>query len=191
MAKTGLIDKIDELLLDERTLAAAIANSRHAKVQEVTRTELTATLGQLRNTGDIDQILDIERSLLQNDLDHYKTSRAMISSLQKALTEHQATTKLVAFVRDPAAYQAINDGYTLPKNLLGNVPHDEARQYFRSHVTRITNWDSARLDQAEKSVLDERRSNIRVAERIYTQLQREALGLSQKQSENEGLSQRV
>ncbi len=183
MAKTGLIAKIDELLLDERTVVAAIADSRDGKVLEDTRTKLTSALVQLRNTDNIDQILDIERSLLQNDLDHYKTSQAMITSLQRALTEHHATMKLVACVRDPAAYQAIADGYTLPKNRLGDVPHDEARQFFRSHVKWIINMDNTCLDRAEKSVLHERRSNIRVAEHIYTGLQREALGLSQKQSE--------
>ena len=157
--------------------------TRDGKGLKDLRTDLATTLGQLRNTGNIDQILDIERSLLQNDLDHYKTSRAMIASLQRALTEHHATIELVACVRDPAAYQAIADGYTLPNNRLADVPHDEARQFFRSHVKWIINMDNTCLDRAEKSVLHERRSNIRVAERIYTGIQREALGLSQKQSE--------
>ena len=194
MAKTGLIDKLDKRLLEERTAISDVAGSDEAKILAQAHKHLASSLREIGTTNDIDLILQAEHSILRDDLLHHVTSRSMQSSLERALTEHDLNTKeLLPRVRDPAAYGEIDIGHSLPKNRLGEVPNDEARQFFRSHLTRLDNMDKARLDRHEKAVIHERKTNIRIAERIYTRLQKEALGLSETQSlkQSEGLSQKL
>ena len=194
MARTGLIDDVAERLLDERTQVSRIVATPAARVLADIRKDLATNLRQVGATNDIDLILQAEHSILRNDLQHHVTSQSMESSLERALTEHDHITReLLHRVRDPVAYQETDIRHRFPKNRLGDVPYDEARQFFRSHLTRLDNMDKARLDRHEKAVIHERKTNMRIAERIYTRLQKEALGLSQTESlkQSEGLSQKL
>ncbi|SOD98556.1 hypothetical protein [Caenispirillum bisanense] len=151
------------------------------RLQE-TRGDLLEQVKVVGKSGDLDLILTAERTFLQNDLDRHANSKGMADSLAAALAELGSAERHVQLVRDPAAYKAIDETYSLPKNRLpkGNaagVPHDEARQFFKSHATRLLNQDRSRLDPEEKQLLDQRKANIRAAEKVYTALQREALGL--------------
>lgn len=182
MEKTGSIGIFERLLLRE-----AAAMSEHAKAPTAARVrasrhDIHGFMKDVGASGDLDLILAVEKDLLQNDLDRHANSKGMADSLVAALAELGSAERHVQLVRDPAAYKAIDETYSLPKNRLpkGNaagVPHDEARQFFKSHATRLLNQDRSRLDPEEKQLLDQRKANIRAAEKVYTALQREALGL--------------
>ncbi len=151
------------------------------RLQE-TRADLLNQVKAVGKSGDLDLILAVEGVFLRNDLDRHANSKGMADSLVAALAELGSAERHVQLVRDPAAYKAIDETYSLPKNRLpkGNaagVPHDEARQFFKSHATRLLNQDRSRLDPEEKQLIDQRKANIRAAEKVYTALQRQALGL--------------
>ncbi len=177
MAKTGLIDRLDKQLFDERTGKSKVAAWRGAAALKDTQEQLRKSLAEIGKTGDPDTILSAERSILINDLEHYGNSPAMRGSLQGALNEHKAALRLLARVREPDRYREIDETHSLPKNRVGGVPRDEARQFFRSHSARLLNMDKSRLDKVEKTIIEERRGNLRIAEKGYTALQRKALGL--------------
>ena len=150
------------------------------------RGEIHDYLCSLGKSGDIDLILSGERALLQNDLDRHSNSKAMKGSLETALAELTASERLVAKVRDGEACRMVDEGFSLPKNRVGGVPRDEARQFFGSHAARLLNQDKSRLEEDEKKIVDARKDNMRVAERVYTALQRQALGLSETRSKKPG-----
>ena len=58
------------------------------------------------------------------------------------------------------------------------LPRDEARQFFKSHRTRLLNLDKGRLDKLDKQIIDARRANMRTAEKSYIALQQAALGIA-------------
>lgn len=78
----------------------------------------------------------------------------------------------------------MNNDYQTHKSLVGGLPIDEARQFFQSNKNRLLNWDKARLDESEKSVLEARKENMQAAQTIYIGLQRKALGLEDKVTKN-------
>jgi hypothetical protein len=131
--------------------------------------------------GDIDFILAVERKLLENDLDRHANSPAMANSLKTALSDMSIVEKHLALVRDPIAYRVIDEGHSRPKNRVGGVPKDEARQFFHSHATRLLNLDRSRLSPEEKQLLDQRKVNMRAATGLYEGLQRDAMGLPPKE----------
>ena len=134
-------------------------------------------LSTIRRSDDLDSILAFERAILKHDLRHHANSQAMRTSLDNSIAVLEVATRLLDAVRDPGAYRAIDAGYRMPGNRTGGVPRDEARQFFRSHATRLLNQDKSRLEESEKRVLDQRRLNMRHAEKLYTALQERALGL--------------
>ena len=128
--------------------------------------------------GGLEDILAAEKNLLAFELTHYANSKAMKGSLTEALTDLAIAQKLVATVHDPSAYRAIDLGHARGKNRLNGLPRDEARQFFRSHRTRLLNLDKGRLDKLDKQIIDTRRANMRTAETSYITLQQAALGLA-------------
>ncbi|WP_343870543.1 hypothetical protein, partial [Caenispirillum bisanense] len=123
------------------------------RLQE-TRSDLLNQVKAVGKSGDLDLILSVERTFLQNDLDRHANSKGMADSLVAALTDLEIAEKHVTLVRDPAAYQAIDAGHSrgrnrLPKGNTESVPNDEARQFFKSHATRLLNQDRSRLDPEE------------------------------------------
>jgi hypothetical protein len=182
MAKTGLIEKFDRAFLREKVLTSEVNKTPEAKERGKVRLGMNQLVREVGKSGDIALLLAVERRFLENALAEYANSKGMADSLVAALAELGSAERHVQLVRAPAAYKAIDETYSLPKNRLpkGNaagVPHDEARQFFKSHATRLLNQDRSRLDPEEKQLLDQRKANIRAAEKVYTALQREALGL--------------
>lgn len=102
----------------------------------------------------------------------------MAGSLKTALDELKAAEALLPKAADFILYKAVDEAHSLPKNRIGGVPRDEARQFFRSHDARLVNMDKSRLDDEEKVIVDERKRNIRVAEKGYMALQQKTLGVA-------------
>ena len=178
MAMTGLIDDLREALVIEfecvHDLGALGAVQRHQDVRERQR-DLFRDIGK---DGTIGDILSTEKSLLAFELGHYGNSKAMRGSIEQALNDLAITENLVQTVNNPTTYKPINDAHSRPKNRVGSLPRDEARQFFRSHWTRLLNLDKGRLDLIDKKIIDARRANMRTAEKAYIALQHSALGIA-------------
>ncbi|MBE1237399.1 hypothetical protein IHV25_07030 [Phaeovibrio sulfidiphilus] len=133
-------------------------------------------LKAIGKSGDIDLILATERQFLENEVEKYASGGTAKGSLQEALDGLLVTEKLVAKVRDPQTYRAVDEAYTRPRSRVGGLPRDEARQFFGSHAARLVNLDKARMTPEERALIQQRKLNIRAAEKTYIALQEAALG---------------
>ena len=154
-------------------------------VEEMRADEKTMLLATAR-FGDAGKILDIERIFLQNELTFVASSPAMISSLNTAIKELDAALNLLEKVRNPNTYKELAAVYTLGKNQIRGLPRDEARQFFKSHQVRLRNLDKGRLSDSERDVLSSRIDNIRSGERLYEQLQEQALDIKAERNRGKG-----
>lgn len=112
---------------------------------------LLQALQKVSASGDLATTLLAEKLILKNERDHYADTSAMESSLDNALFEIEVALELVNTVQDPGAYTAVADSHKLPRNRIGGLPRDEARQFFKSHRSRLENHEKSRLmgiDQA-------------------------------------------
>ena len=75
-------------------------------------------------------------------------------------------------------FKEVDHNFSLPRNRVGKVPRDQARQFFASQNARLVNLDKSRLSEAEKRVLKARKENIETARKLYEALQRKALGIA-------------
>ena len=171
-------------------LGAPGALDRH-KTARRKQWDMFQTIG---GDGSLEDILTAEKNLLAFELTHYANSKAMSGSLTEALSDLSITQTLVETILDPSACRAIDASHLRGKNRLNGLPRDEARQFFRSHGTRLLNLDKGRLDKLDKQIIDARRANMRTAEKSYIALQKTALGIEPQpleQSRGRGVGRRI
>ena len=87
MVKTGLIDRLDQNLYDERTAYALTLLSKEQRELFAVQGELITTVKEIARSGDVGLILQTERRFIENDLAHYGNSPAMRGSLSEALNQ--------------------------------------------------------------------------------------------------------
>ena len=174
-----------ELVHTEASMTSARNKKVGDDIEEARSDEKTMLLATAR-LGDAEKILKIEQVLLQNELTFVASSPAMTSSLNTAIQELDAALKLFEKVKSPKTYQELAAGYTLDKNQIRGLPRDEARQFFKSHQVRLRNLDKGRLSDSERDVLSTRIDNIKSAERLYEQLQEQALDIKAERNRGKG-----
>ena len=136
MATIDLIDDLYRLLTLEHASAALVIPTAAAQSLRAARSDIATTLQLLRSTDNIDLLLAAERSILEYDLDRYANSPGMTQSLETALAEHAVAVRQVEWgSRPPWPTPRSVRPHSLPRNRIGDVPRDEARQFFRSHTT--------------------------------------------------------
>lgn len=184
METTGSKGIFEGLLLREDLLMASRAATPASRNLQKARSEIHDFLKTVGKSGEIGTIVSAEKALLQNDLDRHANSPAMKTSLEGALKELRAAETSLHLVEDPALYRAVDESHGHPKSRIGPLPKDAVRQFFKSHAARLLNQDKSRLEEDEKKIVDARKDNMRSAERIYSALQRRALGLSETKSKD-------
>lgn len=188
MEKTGSIEKFNRLLLVERGAWLDLQQAPAATYLAEARQDVHTHLKEVGQSGDIGLIIATEKALLVTDLTLYANSRAMTSSLKTALTELQAAEKSLPLVHDPVLYRAVDDSHGHPKSRIGDVPKDAVRRFCSSNAARLLNMDKSRLDGEEKAIVEERKRNMRVADKLYAGLQQKALGVAPSHDRDHGLS---
>ena len=96
----------------------------------------------------------------------------------RAAARRMAALRLLEKVRSPESYRSVDEEHTTRKRRSGGLPLDEAREFFKSHNSRLLNLDKAILSDEEKGLIDIRRANIRKAGKMYISLQQQALGIT-------------
>ena len=135
-------------------------------------------MAALGEDGDVAAILEAERALLSDEYERFANTPTMKRSLEVALEEVGAALDMVELVEDPLAYRSrVDETHRVRKHRIGDVPRDDARMFFRGHLSRLGNLMKARGTDAEKAVLAARSISMRAAERLYDSRQREALGI--------------
>ena len=148
---------------------------QHLEDAREARNRLLPLLREVEDLRDIDIILLIERSFLTLELEYLTAMPRKISSLNLAISQLDATVNLLRAIRSPGAYQSSEPYFTLDRNLINGLPNDEARQFFRSHAKRLGDLGTGRWEGTEAELIKARISNVRVAQKVYTELQEQAL----------------
>jgi len=145
-----LLQAINTKRLDERARYVRLERTSEAEKLRKAQMSIFKTVKEIGQTGDITTILTAEKSILTNDLRLYGNSPGMKNSLESALLDLGQAEKHLALVQDPEAYKKLDELIQRPKNRVGGVPKDEARQFFEAQNKRVLNQDCSRLTDTEK-----------------------------------------
>ena len=171
-----LLDDVFRRLLAEQAVYLGVMDEGEPiKLLHAAQLDLSQALQKVGASGDLETILRAERLVLHNERTYYADTRLMEGSLDNALGDIDAALKLADTVQEPKAYKAIAGAHTRPRNRIGNLPKDEARQFFKSHRSRLENLEKARLMGLEKALIAVRKNNLEVARDGYIELQEIAL----------------
>ena len=156
-------------------------SSKFARAMVKARTDLLPLLQEAAELRDIDLLLDIERDFMELELDHIAHARKNISSLNAGIRQIDAAIIMLGYVRYPAVYRWVGICYALSQDLIPNsdLPKDAAHKFFGSHRTRLGNVETGPLDESQTVLLDARNDNIKLARKLYIEMQRQALTVSE------------
>jgi hypothetical protein len=170
---------IDECLLHlNRDLEAKTQTleSPQYKNQEKSASNTLIFLRRVAQTRDIHVLLDVERLALEHTLKYDTNSPEERQSVKAALDQLDSCRKcLDSLMNNPAGYRENVDPTYSSKAREAGLPLDAAREFFKSHVTRLTNNLVSKASQVEKLLLRQRKENISVMRECYAELQRKAL----------------
>ncbi len=170
---TGLLNKLDLLLLDEHNARKAF----HGRVESVAQKQIVKLLQAIHRTRDIDMIMSAEKAINLHELQYYTNSKPMESSIKQTLSSIKSTEYMLDLIQNkPQDYIIMANTYNEPKNKIDDLPNDEARQFFKAQSVRFVNMSKAPLSTDKKATIEARKYNIRVAEEIYTQMQKNVHG---------------
>ena len=139
--------------------------------------DLVQVIADIRESGSLDSILECERLALQDEKKRLVTSSSMAGSLSAALEGLDQAVAMLPRVRDPERYTEVAATYRNHHHQIGGLPRDDARMFFSAHGTRLLNVSKSPLPHPVQAVLSERLRNMRAAEKLYRDLQLQALGL--------------
>jgi hypothetical protein len=138
---------------------------------------ILSDLGNIGKSGNLEDIVAAEKLIVKFDLKEYANSKNMASSLKTAQEELEAIEINIGLVGDPKRYKEIDLSHVQHKvRDSRDLPLDGARIAFRSHNARLVNYDKTKSNDHEKSIIQARRQNIRIAENLYIERQEKALG---------------
>ncbi len=175
MEKIGLLNELFSTISDNWETFSLKETSDAAFEYQ---TSLDATLKVLKKickTGDVSIILTTEKMILKNDMEYYANSPEMKSSLKTGLVDLEIAQKAVEIVQDHNLYQTVKETMSR-KDMAQGLPLDGFRKFERSHQTRLGNLLKTSLLSQEKSLILQRKINLKRARENYISMQRKALG---------------
>ncbi len=153
-----------------------LIKSRAQKLHDDGIMETVDYLRQQANERNIGSMLEDERLLLVHSLKFDANSVEEKNSLQSAIAQLDEGRRCFEFLTtEPQAYKMHEASYPAKKKEAG-LPLDAARDFFKSHATRLTNILSGKSSHFEKLLVRQRKDNLRVIREAYVELQRKSLG---------------
>lgn len=190
MAKTGSKAISEQLFYERKLLAKEHEKSLTGRALSKSDTAMARHVSEVGKSENFDEIIFLERQFLESDLADFITSAAQGTSVKTSLSEVDAAEKARTLVDDPVQYAAVNATHGHTKARSGGLPKDDMRMFLSSQNSRLLNMDKSKLSEAEKNIVHARRNNILKAQKLYIEMQRQALGLlSPDKARDKGLSQ--
>lgn len=177
MPEKELLQRVeDRLVTEEAAYLDVMEHGSSISTLHKTQRKLLQELQKVGASGDLETILLAEALILKNERRLYADKRVMKSSLDNALNEIEAAMLLVNQVKDPAAYKSVADIYFHSHKVqIRGLPNDGARLFFKSHDSRLTDLEKARLMGIDKELIGVRKTNLKKAWANYIELQKSAL----------------
>lgn len=145
--------------------------------KSISKKNLDDFIINIHKKRNINDIVELEKSILEHTLEKYGNSKAMKSSLSTAILELNIIQKHIKKVDDIEEYKHIDNSFKNPKNRQKNLPIDEAVQGFKGHIARLSNLDKANLSDDEKNLIKARIEAFKTAYNIYQQKQAKTLAV--------------
>jgi hypothetical protein len=138
---------------------------------------ILSDLKDIGKSDNLENIIAAEKIIVKFDSQEYANSTNMRISLTTAQKELEAIETNIGLVGNPRRYKEIDISHAQPKvRDSRDLPLDGARIAFRSHNARLINYDKTKSDDSEKAIIQARRQNIKIAERLYIERQEKTLG---------------
>ena len=154
-------------------------SSEFARIMVEARTGLPPLLREVARLRDIRLLLRVERAFMELELEHIAHARKNISSLNAGIRQINAAITMLDYVGDPDEYHPVGFFYGLSEDLVRELPKDAAHKFFGSHRTRLGNVETAPLDESQTALMDARNDNVKLARKLYIEMQRQALAVSE------------
>jgi hypothetical protein len=173
----GSIDKLLDHLNRALSTRERLLESRVQKEHNEAIMKAVTYLRSQTKERDIDSMLAQERLILTHSLEFDANSHEEKNSLQNAIAQlDECRICFKALAANPAAYKEMAATYPLKKKE-GGLPIDAAKDFFRSHSTRLGNILSGKSSEFEKRMVRQRKENLQIIKDVYVELQRKALGM--------------
>ena len=176
--KAELVARVEAFLLTSRAAVDSVNDSPEGQERDNLSRQGLEIFKEAAETKDPHIVVAVEKAFNQTELEQFAGSPRMRNSLREAIKGMEVIEAHLIYLKDPEKYRFINETHTLNKNRKGALPYDEARQALRSHMTRLNNLDTSRMDEAEREILEQRKQNIQIAEDVYIALQKTALNIT-------------
>ena len=186
MRTSGAIFKdVEERIFTEMMATADFRRTRSSRADGQVleaRADLLSLLHEAAGLRDINLLLDIERAYMRHELNHIAHAKKNIASLNAGIRQIEAALAMLDYVRDPDVYQWAGVFYALSEELVHGLPKDAAHKFFVSHGTRLGNVETGPLEESQTALLEVRGDNVRLARKLYIELQEDALAASEARS---------
>lgn len=134
--------------------------------------EILNTLKVINASKKLKEIIDAEKLLLTTEA---VKSQQQESSIKAALTEYGVGMNALSVVEDKEGYKKAHLTYPdKEKDSLG-LPKDAFRKFIDGHLTRLRNKLSNPESQLQVELLKQRQANLKQANALYIEKQKEAL----------------
>ena len=170
-------------LRDGAAANAAIENSPAGKEAAHAFAALCGALRRIGRGDDLREIVATERQVMAHEREHLVTSQGQADFLDRGIEGMDIALKLIDMARgDPEHYRRIAASFQRPANRIKGLPNDEARQAFKEHRKELRAIRDAMpfgrgpFHADLTRLLEVRLVNLRQADRLYANLQREVLG---------------
>jgi hypothetical protein len=134
---------------------------------------------QRKTPEDLELLIVAEYTFIGQEL-HFcaPSDKKTINSLTQALEDFDGAFLVLNVIQKPAYYKAVEQSYSHHvQNRYNKMPKDVFHVACFGHITRINNiLRSPGINLAEKTLLEQRLSNIKTAQSVYLQKQKNVLG---------------
>ena len=173
-----LLEQASPLITTEAVATAEFRRTRSSEADRQALEAKAALLPLLREAAelrDLDLLLSIEWSHLETELMYLAHTKESLESFTKAVWQIRAAFVMLEYVKDPDIYQWVSHVLTLSETFIYGLPKDAAHEFFTSHTPRLRNMLKLPPEKEKADLINARIDNIKLAQSIYTELQREAL----------------
>ena len=141
------------------------------------RADIQAMLNEAAEFRDIGLLLDIERTVMELELEHVASDADNIKSLRRGIFQVNAATIMLNRVQDPDEYWRVVFYYTLSGDLVHqtDLPKDAAYKFFGSQRARLLNSKSDMNESERTDLFRIRRNYLLQARKDYMELQRQTM----------------
>jgi hypothetical protein len=191
LAKDGLMDKRIELMAMMSRNSATREIIEASALQKNHEASVMDTIQRLRKDAadrNTELLIEAESLMLAHSLARDANSPEETKSLENAMKQIGDCKKAFGLLKnDPEAYQKVEATYSAKQKDNSGLPNDAAREFFKSHKTRLDNNLRSAVSHADKLLIRQRKDNLAVLQQCYVEMQKQALTMNTSLKNGQGL----